>query len=94
MKLHINGEERQFDSQPGPCTLAGLVEMLGMKADRVAVELNRDIVPCDRWSETALTKATAWRSSTSSAAVLLPTHRNSLSHPFPANFPCTLTASD
>ena len=25
-----------------------------MKADRVAVELNRDIVPRDRWAETAL----------------------------------------
>jgi thiamine biosynthesis protein ThiS len=54
MKLHINGEERQFDSQLGPFTLATLVEILGMKADRVAVELNRDIVPRDRWSETTL----------------------------------------
>ena len=25
-----------------------------MKADRVAVELNRDIVPRDRWAETTL----------------------------------------
>jgi sulfur carrier protein len=25
-----------------------------MKADRVAVELNRDIVPRDRWTQTAL----------------------------------------
>jgi len=31
------------------------VESLGMKADRVAVELNRDIVPRDRWAETRLT---------------------------------------
>jgi len=53
MKIHINGEEKVFDS-PSPFTLAALVEMLGMKADRVAVELNRDIVPRDRWSETAL----------------------------------------
>ncbi|MFZ0805547.1 MAG: sulfur carrier protein ThiS [Candidatus Sulfotelmatobacter sp.] len=54
MKLHINGDERQFDSQLGPFTLASLVEMLAMKADRVAVELNRNIVPRDRWSETSL----------------------------------------
>ena len=51
MKLHINGDERTFDS---PLTLAALIEVLGMKPDRVAVELNRDIVPRDRWAETRL----------------------------------------
>lgn len=54
MKLHINGEERDFSSSPANFTLAALVEMLGMKSDRVAVELNRDIVPRDRWGETRL----------------------------------------
>jgi sulfur carrier protein len=53
MKLHINGDEKTFDSS-GPFTLTTLVEALGMKPDRVAVELNRDIVPRDRWAETAL----------------------------------------
>ena len=53
MKLQINGEEKAFDSG-SPFTLAALVDSLGMKADRVAVELNRDIVPRDRWSETNL----------------------------------------
>jgi sulfur carrier protein len=52
MKLQINGEERSFD--PPVPTLAALVETLGMKPDRVAVELNRDIVPRDRWADTAL----------------------------------------
>jgi thiamine biosynthesis protein ThiS len=51
MKLHINGEERTFES---PLTLAGLVERLGMKSDRVAVELNREIAPRNSWSETNL----------------------------------------
>jgi len=51
MKLHINGEEKPFDS---PLTLAALIESLGMKSDRVAVELNREIVPRDRWAETTL----------------------------------------
>lgn len=55
MKLHINGEERDFNDAPAPFTLAALVEALGMKADRVAVELNRDIVPRDRWTDTRLT---------------------------------------
>jgi sulfur carrier protein len=52
MKLHINGEERTFDIAVP--TLATLVESLGMKSDRVAIELNRDIVPRDRWAQTNL----------------------------------------
>ena len=54
MKLQINGEERDFSDSPSPFTLAGLVEVLGFKSDRVAVELNLDIVPRDRWSTTQL----------------------------------------
>ena len=54
MKLHVNGEERDFGNRPAPFTLAALVEILGMKSDRVAVELNCDIVPRDRWAETVL----------------------------------------
>ena len=54
MKVHINGEERTFSDSPAPFTLAALVEKLGMKPDRVAVELNRDIVPRDRWAQTPL----------------------------------------
>ena len=50
MILTINGEEREFPA----ASLAELVEQLGMKQDRVAVELNREIVPRDRWSETQL----------------------------------------
>jgi sulfur carrier protein len=54
MKLHLNGEERDFASSGAPFTLAALIETLGMKADRVAVELNRDIVPRARWAATKL----------------------------------------
>lgn len=54
MKLQINGDERDFVDAPIPFTLAALVETLGMKADRVAVELNREIVPRNRWTETQL----------------------------------------
>ena len=53
MKLQINGEEKTFDS-PVPSTLAQLVEILGMKSDRVAVELNREIVPRNHWQQTSL----------------------------------------
>jgi thiamine biosynthesis protein ThiS len=51
MNLYINGDKRSFDAS---MTLASLVEALGMRSDRVAVELNRDIVPRDRWPDTLL----------------------------------------
>jgi thiamine biosynthesis protein ThiS len=52
MRLLINGEEREFAGDR--FTLAALVEQLGMKSDRVAIELNRDIIARDRWSATLL----------------------------------------
>ena len=58
MKLRINGDDRDFPASQNQSTenftLAALIESLSMKSDRVAVELNRDIVPRDRWSQTPL----------------------------------------
>jgi sulfur carrier protein len=56
MTLHINGEEHAFADPTSPAlfTLATLIESLAMKSDRVAVELNREIVPRDRWHQTQL----------------------------------------
>lgn len=51
MKLIINGEDRQFDST---LTISDLLERLSMKPDRVAVELNRELVPRQRWATTQL----------------------------------------
>lgn len=51
MKLFVNGEQKEFEEVR---TLAELVERLGMKGDRVAVELNREIVPRTQWNETPL----------------------------------------
>ena len=51
VKLVINGAEREM---AGVSTLASLIEQLGIKSDRVAVELNRQIVARDRWTETPL----------------------------------------
>ncbi len=51
MRLHINGDEKEF---AGELTLADLVAQLGMKADRVAVELNREIVSRAQWDKTSL----------------------------------------
>jgi thiamine biosynthesis protein ThiS len=51
MKVVINGEDRSFDSS---LSLSELVQLLGMKTDRVAIELNREIAPRDRWDQIQL----------------------------------------
>jgi len=51
MTLLINGEQRDF---PDGLTVATLVGQLGMKPDRVAVELNLEIVPRTQWETTSL----------------------------------------
>ena len=51
MKLTINGEPREFDAVS---TISELVSQLGMKPDRVAIELNHELVPRNRWAETQL----------------------------------------
>ena len=50
MKLLINGEEKSVAATD----VAALVAELGMKGDRVAVELNREIVPRPSWAQAAL----------------------------------------
>jgi thiazole synthase len=51
MILQINGQTREF---PDALTVAALVAQLGMKADRVAVELNLEILPRGSWEATRL----------------------------------------
>lgn len=53
MTLQINGQPRSF-SEPVPSTLDQVLLQLGMKADRVAVERNGEIVPRTQWSETTV----------------------------------------
>jgi thiamine biosynthesis protein ThiS len=47
MRLILNGEEKDFQQVS---TLASLVEKLGLKPDRLAIERNREIVPRGEWS--------------------------------------------
>jgi thiamine biosynthesis protein ThiS len=51
MQLVINGMARPV---PDGLTVAALIEHLGVQSDRVAVELNREIVPKGKWSATNL----------------------------------------
>ena len=54
MNLQIIGEAHAVADAKSGFTLAALIESLNMKPDRVAVELNREIVPRDRWPQTPL----------------------------------------
>ena len=51
MHLFVNGEHKDW---PEALSLAELIAQLGMKGDRVAVELNREIVPRAEWPNTQL----------------------------------------
>jgi sulfur carrier protein len=51
MTLVINGQDYELS---GVATLSDLVVELGMKRDRIAIELNRDLIPRDRWTATQL----------------------------------------
>jgi sulfur carrier protein len=51
MNIYLNGEARQV---PDHCSAAQLVEQLGLTGRRIAMELNREIVPRSRYAETPL----------------------------------------
>ena len=50
MNLIINGVSQASSA----ATLSALVASLGMKPDRIAIELNREIVPREQWAQTPL----------------------------------------
>jgi thiamine biosynthesis protein ThiS len=52
MKLTINGRDREFPELDSDSRLQNLIELLQLKADRVAVERNGEIVPRAQWVET------------------------------------------
>jgi sulfur carrier protein len=49
MIVTINGERREI---PEGLSVSGLLEHLGMAAERVAIERNLDILPRARWATT------------------------------------------
>ena len=51
MQILVNGERKECAES---VSLAELIEQLGMKGDRVAVELNREIVPRAQWLSTKI----------------------------------------
>ena len=53
MTVVVNGESQECRSGS---SLAAFLEELGLKGDRIAVELNREIAPRSRWPEIPLTE--------------------------------------
>ena len=51
MKIQVNGEEKEFSNV---VTVADLLDALGVGRERVAVEVNTDIVPRARHAEHAI----------------------------------------
>lgn len=51
MEITVNGEPRRFE---GALTVADLVAQMGLAGRRIAVELNREIVPRSLHATTAL----------------------------------------
>jgi thiamine biosynthesis protein ThiS len=49
LTLILNGQSRVFESIPQPASLEQLIEELGLKSDRVAVEHNGEIAPRAVW---------------------------------------------
>ncbi len=50
----LNGQPRIFESLSSPATLGDLVQDLGLRGDRVAVEHNGEIAPRTSWNEVRL----------------------------------------
>jgi thiamine biosynthesis protein ThiS len=51
MRIQLNGQDHEL---PGPMTLAGLVERLGLDARKIAIERNLEIVPRSIYASTML----------------------------------------
>jgi thiamine biosynthesis protein ThiS len=51
MRLSVNGEEREIEAG---ATIEKLLADLGLRARRVAVEVNREVVTRDAWPSTQL----------------------------------------
>lgn len=54
MQFVINGQNRDFANLRAEFTVADLIEALGLKGDRVAIERNGDIVSRPDWQSTAI----------------------------------------
>jgi sulfur carrier protein len=54
MYFVLNGQTREFEHLAPGANLQDLIVELGLKGDRVAIELNGNIVPRTEWAEARL----------------------------------------
>ena len=55
LSVVINGIDREFTELNSPVSLAQIVEVLSLTADRVAIERNGNIAERTRWREIMIT---------------------------------------
>ncbi|GAB2789338.1 sulfur carrier protein ThiS [Halomonas shantousis] len=53
MQIQLNGEMQAFDTE---LTVSQLIDRLGLRGRRIAVEVNEDIVPRSEHDDTRLTQ--------------------------------------
>ena len=51
LTIHLNGQPHTLDDLTSPVMLATVITALGLKADRIAVEHNGEIVPRTQWPQ-------------------------------------------
>jgi sulfur carrier protein len=51
LTIHLNGQQRTLDNLESPSPLSHVINALELKADRIAVEHNGEIVTRTAWSE-------------------------------------------
>jgi sulfur carrier protein len=52
LTIQLNGHTRTLPELTSPTDLASVITTLGLKADRIAVELNSDIISRSSWPQT------------------------------------------
>jgi sulfur carrier protein len=52
LTIQLNGQPRSIENIADPSTLDDVIAALELKADRIAIELNGDIVRRSAWPET------------------------------------------
>lgn len=52
MKITLNGKEKELESV---CTITELIESVGQKPQRIAVQLNSQIIKREQYSEQTIT---------------------------------------
>lgn len=65
MKILVNGDSREIGEN---ATVADLIAELGLAGKRIAVELNKEILPLPNTQPSGCKPTTGWRSSKPSAA--------------------------